>query len=302
MKIESLKVFCDLAQTQSFTKAAQVNGVTQSAVSEQITSLERLFKSLLVERGKRKFRLTPEGDLLYEHSQQILETYAGLRAKLKETSEVVSGTIRLATVYSIGLHDLPPYLTKFLRSYPGANVHVEYRHARQIYEDILSNVVDLGLVAYPVHARNLEVVTLRKDPLVLICHPNHPFAKRKSLKLNALNGQKFVGFEREIPTRKALDRLFKEHHVTVEYVIEFDNVETVKRAVEIDYGVAIVPETTIRQEVANQTLVALHFEEGDFPRPLALIHTRSKVLSPAMKKLIALLKEPISPVETGLQG
>ena len=294
MKIESLKVFCDLAQTQSFTKAAQVNGVTQSAVSEQITSLERLFKSLLVERGKRKFRLTPEGDLLYEHSQQILETYAGLRAKLKETSEVVSGTIRLATVYSIGLHDLPPYLTKFLRSYPGANVHVEYRHARQIYEDILSNVVDLGLVAYPVHARNLEVVTLRKDPLVLICHPNHPFAKRKSLKLNALNGQKFVGFEREIPTRKALDRLFKEHHVTVEYVIEFDNVETVKRAVEIDYGVAIVPETTIRQEVANQTLVALHFEEGDFPRPLALIHTRSKVLSPAMKKLIALLTEPSS--------
>ncbi|MGA2658878.1 MAG: LysR family transcriptional regulator [Verrucomicrobiota bacterium] len=294
MKIESLKMFCDLAETQSFTKAAQVNGVTQSAVSQQITSLERLFKSLLVERGKKKFRLTPEGDLLYEHSKQILETYAGLRAKLKETSEVVSGTIRLATVYSIGLHDLPPYLKQFLKSYPGANVHVEYRHARQIYEDIFSNVVDLGLVAYPAHARNLEVVPLRKDPLVLICHPNHPFAKRKNLKLKALDGQKFVGFQRDIPTRKALDRLFKEHRVTVDYVTEFDNVETVKRAVEIDYGLAIVPKTTIAQEVANQTLVALHFEEGDFPRPLALIHTRSKVLSPAMKKFIALLKEPIS--------
>jgi len=287
-------MFCDLAETQSFTKAAQVNGVTQSAVSQQITSLERLFKSLLVERGKKKFRLTPEGDLLYEHSKQILETYAGLRAKLKETSEVVSGTIRLATVYSIGLHDLPPYLKQFLKSYPGANVHVEYRHARQIYEDIFSNVVDLGLVAYPAHARNLEVVPLRKDPLVLICHPNHPFAKRKNLKLKALDGQKFVGFQRDIPTRKALDRLFKEHRVTVDYVTEFDNVETVKRAVEIDYGLAIVPKTTIAQEVANQTLVALHFEEGDFPRPLALIHTRSKVLSPAMKKFIALLKEPIS--------
>ncbi|MGO8675753.1 MAG: LysR family transcriptional regulator [Limisphaerales bacterium] len=291
MKIESLKVFCDLAQTQSFTKAAQINEVTQSAVSQQITSLERLFKSLLVERGKKKFRLTPEGDLLYEHSKQILETYGALQAKLKETSEVVSGTIRVATIYSVGLHDLPPYLTKFLKSYPGANVHVEYRHARQIYEDVLSNVVDLGVVAYPAHARNLEVVPLGKDPLVLICHPNHPFAKRKSLKLKALDGQKFVGFERDIPTRKALDRLFKEHRVTVQYVMEFDNVETVKRAVEIDYGVAIVPETTIRQETANQTLAAVHFEEGDFPRPLALIHTRSKVLSPAMKKLIALLTD-----------
>jgi DNA-binding transcriptional LysR family regulator len=295
MKIESLKVFCDLAQTQSFTKAAQVNEVTQSAVSQQITSLERLFKSLLVERGKRKFRLTPEGDLLYEHSRQILETYAGLQAKLKETSGVVSGTIRLATVYSIGLHDLPPYLKKFLKSYPGANVHVEYRHARQIYEDIFSNVVDLGLVAYPAHARNLEVVPLRNDPLVLICHPNHPLAKRKSLKLKALDGQRFVGFQRDIPTRKALDRLFKEHRVTVDYVMEFDNVETVKGAVEIDYGLAIVPRATIAQEVANQTLAALPFDEGDFPRPLALIHTRTKVLSPAMKKFIALLKEPVPP-------
>ncbi len=301
MKIESLKVFCDLAQTQSFTKAAQVNAVTQSAVSQQITSLERSFRALLVERGKRKFQLTPEGDLLYEHSRQILETYAGLQTKLKETSGVVSGTIRLAAVYSIGLHDLPPYLKKFLKSHPGANVHVEYRHAWQVYEDILSNVVDLGLVAYPAHARNLEIVPLRKDPLVLICHPNHPFAKRKGLKLNALNGQRFVGFQRDIPTRKALDRLFKEHRVTVDYVMEFDNVETVKRAVEIDYGLAIVPETTIRQEVAHQTLVALRFEEGDFPRPLALIHTRSKVLSPAMKRFIALLKEPISTVETGMQ-
>jgi DNA-binding transcriptional LysR family regulator len=293
MKIESLKVFCDLAQTQSFTKAAQVNEVTQSAVSQQITSLERLFKSALVERGKRRFRLTPEGDLLREHSEQILETYAQLEAKLKETGEVVSGTIRLAAIYTIGLHDLPPYLTKFLKSYPGANVHVEYRHAWQIYEDISSNVVDLGLVAYPTHARNLEIVPLRKDPLVLICHPNHPFAKRKSLKLRALNGQKLVGFEREIPTRKALERIFREHRVAVDYVMEFDNVETVKRAVEIDSGVAIVPQITIRQEVANQTLVALHFEEGDFARPLALIHTRSKVLTPAMKKFIALLKEPI---------
>jgi DNA-binding transcriptional LysR family regulator len=301
MKIESLKVFCDLAETRSFTKAAQVNEVTQSAVSQQITSLERLFKSLLVERGRRKFRLTPAGDLLYEHSGQILETYAALQAKLKETSEVVSGTIRLATVYSIGLYDLPPYLKKFLKSYPGANVHVEYRHAQQIYEDIFSNVVDLGLVAYPASARNLEVVLLRKDPLVLICHPNHPFAKRKSLKLKALDGQRFVGFERDIPTRKALDRLFKEHRVSVDYVVEFDNVETVKRAVEIDYGLAIVPGTTIRQEVANETLVALHFEEGDFPRPLALIHTRSKVLSPAMKKFIALLKEPVPPVKMGNQ-
>ncbi len=301
MKIESLKVFCDLAETRSFTKAAHANDVTQSAVSQQVTSLERLFKSSLVERGKRKFKLTPEGDLLYEHSQQILDIYDGLHARLKESNEVVAGTVRLATVYSIGLHELPPYLKKFLKNYPGANVHVEYRHARQIYEDLFGNVVDLGLVAYPASSRNLEVVPLGKDPLVLICNPSHPFAKRKSIKLKALNGQKFVGFEPDTPTRKALDRLFRQHRVTVNYLMEFDNVETVKRAVEIDYGLSIVPKTTIRQEIANQTLVALPLDEGDFPRPIALVHTRSKALSPAMKKLIALLKEPLSAGDGGFR-
>src|SRR5512142_384753 len=149
MQIESLKVFCDLTETESFSKAAQINNVTQSAVSQQISSLERQFKSLLIERSKKKFRLTREGQVLYEYSKQIIQTFESLEHKLQEIKEIVSGTIRIATIYSIGLHDLPPYLKKFLKQYPTVNVHVEYRRANQVYEDILSNVVDLGLVAYP---------------------------------------------------------------------------------------------------------------------------------------------------------
>jgi len=290
MKIESLKVFCDLAETQSFTKAAQVNEVTQSAVSQQITALERFFHGPLVERGKRKFRLTPQGELLYEHSKEILATYGGLGAKLKETSELVSGTIRISTIYSIGLHSLPPYLKRFLKAYPRANLHVEYRHATQVYEDVTGNAVDLGLVAYPTQARNLEIVPLRKEPMVLICHPLHPFAKKKTIKLKALDGQRFIGFQREVPTRRALDRLFREQRISVTYVMEFDNVETVKRAVEIDSGIAIIPEATVSQEVGNQSLAVVRFEDKELFRPIAAIHTRTKVLSPAMKQFLAVLK------------
>ena len=149
MQIESLKVFCDLAETESFTKAAQINGVTQSAVSQQISSLERQFKSLLIERSKKKFRLTREGQVLYDFSKQIIQTYDGLHSKLQEIKDIISGTIRVATIYSIGLHDLPPYIKRFLKDYPTVHVHVEYRRANQVYEDVFSNVVDLGLVAYP---------------------------------------------------------------------------------------------------------------------------------------------------------
>ncbi len=291
MQIESLKVFCDLAETESFTKAAQVNGVTQSAVSQQISSLERSFKSLLIERSKKKFRLTREGQVLYDFSKQIIQTYDSLHHRLQELKDIVSGTIRVATIYSIGLHDLPPYLKRFLKRFPTVNIHVEYRRSNQVYEDVLGNVVDLGLVAYPTKDAKLETVSLRRDPLVLVCHPQHPFAKLKSAKLKAIAGQKFVGFEPDIPTRKALDKILKEFNVEVNTVMEFDNIETVKRAVEIDAGISIVPESTIVQEVSKQTLAALKLEDGDFFRPLALIYKKNKVLSPAMKQFIAVLKE-----------
>ncbi|HEX3987863.1 MAG TPA: LysR family transcriptional regulator, partial [Verrucomicrobiae bacterium] len=119
-----MKVFCDLAETESFTKAAQINEITQSAVSQQISSLERQFKSLLIERSKKKFRLTREGQVLYEYSKQVIQTYDSLQNRLQEIKDIISGTIRVATIYSIGLHDLPPYLKKFLKAFPTVNVHI----------------------------------------------------------------------------------------------------------------------------------------------------------------------------------
>ena len=290
MQIESLKVFCDLAETESFTKAAQINEVTQSAVSQQVSALERTFKALLIERSKKKFRLTREGEILYEYAKQVINLYDSLFNKLQEVRDVVCGTIRVSTIYSIGLHDLPPYLKKFLKSYPTVNVHVEYRRSNQVYEDILGNADDLGLVAYPVKDPKLEIVPLRKDKLVLICHPKHPLAKNDNVSLKDLAGQKFVAFEPDIPTRKAIDKALKDGGVEVQTAMEFDNIETVKRAVEIDAGISIVPASTVAQEVAKHTLEAVEIENGALARPLAVIYKKNKVLSPAMKQFIATLK------------
>jgi DNA-binding transcriptional LysR family regulator len=292
MQIESLKVFCDLAETESFTQAAQLNHVTQSAVSQQVSTLERSFNALLVERSRKRFRLTREGQALYDAGKQVSRILEALQAKLEETRKRVSGTLRVATIYSIGLHDLPQYLKKFLRQFPTVNVHVEYRRANQVYEDVIGNAVDLGLVAYPVRDRKLEIYPLRKDPLVLICHPLHPLAAQNQVRIKALSGQKFIGFEPDIPTRKALDRILRLHAVQVQHVMEFDNIETVKRAVEIDAGVAIVPKGTVLQEVAKGTLAQVKIENGDFYRPLAAIYRKNKVLSLTMKQFLEALRQP----------
>ena len=293
VQIQSFKVFCDLAETESFTKAAQINGVTQSAVSQQVSSLEKQFKTLLIERSKKKFRLTREGELLYEYGKQLIQTYESLLSRLQEVKDIVSGTIRVATIYSIGLHDLPPYLKKFLKGFPTVTVHVEYQRANQVYEDVGGNVVDLGLVAYPTKDTRLEIIPLREETLVLICHPKHPLAKETNLKLSHLEGQKFIAFESDIPTRKAIDKILRDSGVAVKNTMEFDNIETVKRAVEIEAGVSIVPESTVVQEVSKQTLAALKFSEAIPTRPLAIIAKKTKVLSPAMKQFIQLLKEPL---------
>ena len=290
MQIESLKVFCDLSETESFTKAAQINQITQSAVSQQVSALERTFKSLLIERSKKKFRLTREGQILYDYAKQLINLYESLYNRIQEVREIVSGTVRVATIYSIGLHDLPPYLKKFLKQYPTVNLHVEYRRSNEVYDNVLGNIDDLGLVAYPVKDSKLEIVPLRKDKLVMICHPKHPLAKSSGVKLKDLEGHKFIAFEPDIPTRKAIDKALKDADVDVDMTMEFDNIETVKRAVEIDSGISIVPLTTVTQEVAKHTLVAVEVEGGSLFRPLAVIHKKNKVLSPAMKQFIATMK------------
>ena len=292
MQFESLKTFCDLAETESFTKAAQINSITQSAVSQTVSALEQQFKALLVERSKKNFRLTAEGEVVYDYSKRLLQSYDAIQSRMQELKGIVSGEIRLATVYSIGLHELPPCVKRFLKDHPNVNIRVEYRHADQVLEDVLGNVVDLGLIAYPPRDPRLELVHLRKDSLVLVCHPQHPFAKLKSIKLKALSGQKFVSFEKHIPTRKALDKIFKEQGVTVNSVMEFDNVETVKGAIEIDAGIAILPEDTIKQETAKRTLAAVTLE-GKYLRELGVVYKKGKVLSPALKHFIALLKEAL---------
>ena len=291
MQIESLKMFCDLAETKSFTKAAQINGVTQSAVSQQISSLETKFAATLIERSKKKFTLTKEGETLYKYSNQIVQSYDELRHKIQEIQNVVTGAIKVVTIYSIGLHELPPYLKKFLKKHPTVNVSVEYRRATQLYEDIISGMADIGLVAYPQKDPRLQVTSLAEDMLVLICHPDHPLAQKPRVKLSEIVSHKFIAFEPDIPTRRAIDKILRDRNVEVDHAMEFDNIETVKRAVEIDAGISIVPRSPVSQEVAKKTIAMVEIEDEQFYRPLAAVHKKNKVLSPAMKEFLALLKK-----------
>jgi hypothetical protein len=289
MQIENFKIFADLVETRSFSKSAKLNGITQSAVSQQARAMERHFKTLLIDRSQKQFQLTREGQRVYEAAKEILHNYEKLQSELQEMKKVISGTIRISTIYSIGLHELPPFIKKFLHDFPSVNVRVEYRRSNLVYEDLLHNSVDFGLVAFPVKQRQIEILPFRDDQLVLITHPQHALARRAKVEVKDLAGQRFIGFDPDIPTRKAVDAIFRDHRLELDPVMEFDNIETVKRAVEIDHGVAVVPLATVAQEQKQGTLAVVPFEGKEFTRPLAILHRRGRVLTPAMKKFIAVL-------------
>ena len=289
MQIDNFKVFADLVETKSFSKAAKLNGITQSAVSQQARAMERQYKALLIDRSQKQFQLTREGQRVYEAAKEILHQYEKLNSELQEMKKVISGTIRIATIYSIGLHELPPYIKRFLQEFPQVNVRIEYRRSNLVYEDLLHNSVDFGLVAFPQRVRQLESVPFREDKLVLICHPQHALARQAEVDIRELSGFKFVGFDPDIPTRKAVDMIFRENKLEIDPVMEFDNVETVKRAVEIDAGLAVVPQATVSQEVKQGSLMEIHFKDRVFTRPLALLHRKGRVLTPAMRKFMDVL-------------
>ena len=288
MQIENFKIFADLVETKSFSKSAKINAITQSAVSQQARAMERHFKTLLVDRSQKQFQLTREGQRVYEASRELLRVYDELAGELQEMKKIISGTIRISTIYSIGLHELPPYIKQFLVDFPSVNVRLEYRRSNLVYDDILHNAVDFGLVAFPVKTRQIEQIPFRNDRLVLITHPNHPLAKfsTEGVELKQLAKQKFIGFDPDIPTRKAVDHIFRENKLDIEPVMEFDNIETVKRAVEIDHGIAIVPQATVLQEQKQGSLTVVTFKDREFTRPLAILHRKGRVLTPAMKKFV----------------
>jgi len=293
MQIENFKIFADLVETKSFSKAAKLNGITQSAVSQQARSMERHFKTLMIDRSQKQFNLTREGQRIYEAAKEILHGYEKLQSELQEMKKVISGTIRISTIYSIGLHELPPYIKKFLHDFPSVNVRIEYRRSNLVYEDILHNSVDFGLVAFPQRTRQIEMIPFRNDRLILIANPNHPLAKVEDVDIKTLAAHKFIGFDPDIPTRKAVDQIFRDYKLEITPVMEFDNIETVKRAVEIDHGIAIVPQATVLQEVRQGTLVTVNFRGKEFTRPLAIMHRKGRVLTPAMKKFIDILNVEI---------
>ncbi len=293
MHIETLKVFCDLVDLESFSLAAERNFITQSAVSQQIRTLEDKFKRRLLERirGRREVKLTPAGEVFYRESKNVLAAFDQLEENLRGVVGKIGGTVKVATVYSVGLHELPSKVREFMTKFPAAKIDLEYSRTTRVVRDVLNGTVELGVLAFPEPRRGITITPMPDNRLVVIAPPDHKFATKKKVKVGDLNGEDFVLFERDVPTRKAMDKIFKTNGIEVKKVAEFDNIETIKRAVEVGFGLAIVPEPSVSEARKAGTLIVIPLAEKYWIRSVGVIHRSDKSLSLAAKKFIQLLSE-----------
>ncbi|MHC4430899.1 MAG: LysR family transcriptional regulator [Planctomycetota bacterium] len=285
------RIFCDLADLRSFSKTAEKHLLSQSAVSQQLAQLELSHKCQLINRKKRPIELTKEGRLFYQASKDMLDRYEQLKSELTALEKSSASRINVAAIFSIGMHTLPDYVKRFMVVHPNVNVHIEYLSSSAIYELVLAGRVDIGLVAVPTRDRRLDVYEFEDEPLVLVCSPRHPLSREPLVDIHRLQFERFISFEKDVPTRAWIDGILERYNTVVRPVMEFDNIETVKRAVEIDSGISILPRTAIGQEVAAGTIKAIGFSNENFVRPTGIIVREGKMLSQAGRYLIELLRK-----------
>ena len=294
MQLESLRLYCDVVRLRSFSRAADESFVSQSAASQAIQQLEQHLGVTLIDRTKRPFVVTPEGDAFYTACRALLDGWEKAKAEMGAVKARVDGTVRVAAIYSVGLHDLSRHQQRFMSLYPEARVELELLHPHKVVEAVVRDEADVGIMSYPPAARGLTVVPLRKEPMAVVCHPSHPLARRRVVQPAQLNGEPFVAFDRELTIRKAIDRALRQHNVRVDIRMEFDNIETIKQAILIKAGISILPRHTVQMETGVRTLAAVALGIPDLARPVGIVHRRQKPLTPTASRFVQFLLKDAS--------
>jgi DNA-binding transcriptional LysR family regulator len=291
VNLDALRLFCDVVRLRSVSRGAQAGGVTQSAASQAIQQLEADLDATLLDRSRRPIGPTEEGRRFYEACRTLLQGLEQARADLAAARQRVEGTVRVAAIYSVGLHDMSRHLQPFMSAHPHARVSLECLHPHKVVEAVLNDDADLGVLSYPVASRALAVIPLRAEPMVLVTHPGHRLARRRAAELADLEGEPFVAFDRDLAIRRAIDRALRHHNVRVQVVMAFDNIETIKQAIAIAAGVSLLPLPTVAKEGRIRSLVAVPLRDGGLVRPIGIVHRRGRPFRPVVARFVDLLRE-----------
>jgi len=290
--LERARLFRDIAQGRSVSKGAKQNGISQSAASQHLQDLEEQLGLPLLDRGTRPLTVTDAGKLYLEMCRDVLRRQDEFQAALERMKTEVEGTVRVASIYSVGLSEMSQLEQEFSRRYPDAHLEVEYLRPEKVYEAVVTDRADLGLLSYPEATKEVTVLPWRQEEMVVAASPYHALAEKSEVRPEDLEGLDFVGFDEDLPIRRDIDRFLREHHVEVNLTLHFDNLQMIKEAVAHGEGVSIMPARIMEEEVKQGRLVPIPISSLRLYRPVGIVHRRKKRFHRAGQAFLELLREP----------
>jgi DNA-binding transcriptional LysR family regulator len=292
VEIRQLRAFVAIAESGTFTAGALRVHVTQAAISMQIRQLETEIGARVFVRAPRHVILTEAGEQLLRRARHILREHDAALDEIAELAGAERGRLRIGSASAMVLTDqLPAILTELRKQHPAADIAVMSGTSEVLVDQILAGEVDIAFVSLPVDVRGIKTERLSEDQLVAIASPRHKLSRQKTISAYTLAGERLILGERGGNTRRLIDLFFAQAGVTLRVAMELSRQQAIKRMVEEDMGVGIVPLQSVKDEVEKGRLIRWWIEGAQINWELGIAQLSNGYDSPIMQKFVALAKE-----------
>lgn len=292
-----LEAFVQVAREGGFSRAARTLGRTQSSVSEAVAQLEEDLGKRLFQRDARSTRLTEDGRILLEHAERILDEMLAARSRLAETETAAEGELVVGTTDTLACYLLPPVFAALRRKHPRVQLRLDNRPSPVVAMEVAERRLHVGIISLPLPpelrvsgrpvTERLRVEVLAPQEDVVICPPGHPLAARAHVTVAQLVEHPLLVLDRSTSSRALLERAFGAIGRTANVVMETRSVDVLKRLVELDFGVSVVPAISVTREVKAKSLVARPLKGLEDKRAVGLITHTTPHLPGAARVFVA---------------
>ena len=292
MDVKDCAILCGLRRFGSVSQVAGHIGVSQPAISQRITALETRLGFRILDRrpGRAGQQLNAHGIVLEDAARRILAILDELPGSLYGASSDLVGRLHVSTVYSLGLHSLAEPIRRFLNEAPSVEFDIEYMRTDRVYESVLSGESDVGIVACPKEVKGIRVLEWVNEPLVPVMAPCFSLpAMEGEISMSVLQGIPFIAFADGIPTRLLIERSLQRVGVKLDVRKSYDNIETLKRTVELGFGVSILPRPAVLNELMDGTLREMPISGFTLSRSCGILLLENKTVGRATQKWLDLL-------------
>ncbi len=289
MNFRTLRVLLSIADCRSFSRAATACGLTQSAVSQIVQQVEEQLGVQLIDRSRRPLELTAAGKLYCEGVRPLINDYQRIEDEVRSLGKKASSQVVVAAIYSVGLSYMPEITTEYRARRSDVSVRVDYLHPEEVYEAVAEGSADFGLLSYARSSRTVMATSWREEPMGLFCASDHPLAQSAEVRLTELDRLPMICFDQGLRIRHEIDHYLARRYVKPVVAMEFDNIDSLTRAMQVNVGIGILPEPAVRREVSAGSLRQIPCPELQLVRPLGAIWRRGIKLGSAARELAALI-------------